>query len=239
MSDSSVDAPTTATTFPILGTVGTPPAVDLAGYATVGDLTLDLRLKVEPGELVAVVGPNGAGKSTLLRLLAGLVRLNAGTLALGGRTVDNGTTRGFVPPHLRRVGWVPQDRLLFDHLTVAANVGFSPQATNDRVTTLLAALDLKALANRHPDECSGGQAQRVAVARALAAEPDVLLLDEPSAALDAGSRQRIHALLADPGPGGRQRPTILLVTHDPAEATGLADRVVELSSGRIAEGLQP
>ena len=214
-------------------------ALSVDGHVVVGDLRLEASLELTPGELVAVVGPNGAGKSTLLRLVAGLVRLNAGTLTLGGHTVDDGSDRGLVPPHLRRVGWVPQDRLLIDHLTVAANVGFSPRTTDERVTALLDALDLTALANRHPGECSGGQAQRVAVARALAAEPDVLLLDEPSTALDAGSRQRIHALLDDRDPGGRRRPAILLVTHDPAEATGLADRVVELSDGRIAGGLRP
>jgi len=214
-------------------------AVSVEGHALVGDLRLEASLELTSGELVAIVGPNGAGKSTLLRLVAGLVQLDTGTLALGGHTVDDGTARGFVPPHLRHVGWVPQDRLLFDHLTVAANVGFSPRSTSERVTALLDALDLTALANRHPDECSGGQAQRVAVARALAAEPDILLLDEPSTALDAGSRQRIHALLDDRDPGGRRRPAILLVTHDPAEATGLADRVVELSAGRIAGGPRP
>ncbi len=214
-------------------------AVSVEGTAVVGDLRLEASLELTPSELVAIVGPNGAGKSTLLRLVAGLVQLDTGTLALGGRAVDDGTTRGFVPPHLRRVGWVPQDRLLFDHLTVAANVGFSPRSTEERVTALLDALDLTSLANRHPGECSGGQAQRVAVARALAAEPDVLLLDEPSTALDADSRQRIHALLGDRDLGGRQRPAILLVTHDPAEATDLADRVVEMSAGRIVERLRP
>ena len=226
-------------------TTGSPSALHLHGRATVGDLCLefpeDEPLVVAPGELVALVGPNGAGKSTLLRLVAGLVGLDprpaeraSGRLMLSGRVVDDGTASGFVPPSARRVGWVPQDRLLFDHLTVAANVEFSPRATPDRVGFLLDALDLAHLADRRPGECSGGQAQRVAVARALAAEPDVLLLDEPSTALDAGSRQRIHALLADRdgAPQATRRPAILLVTHDPAEAAGLADRVVELASGR-------
>jgi molybdate transport system ATP-binding protein len=234
----SPDTPPTAAASPVGRATGAPTALHLHGRTTVGDLCLefpeDEPLVVAPGELVALVGPNGAGKSTLLRLVAGLVGLDAGSLTLGGRVADDGTVRGFVPPSARRVGWVPQNRLLFDHLTVAANVGFSPRATPDRVELLLNALDLAHLADRRPGECSGGQAQRVAVARALAAEPDVLLLDEPSTALDAGSRQRIHALLADRD-GARQatrRPAILLVTHDPAEAAGLADRVVELASGR-------
>ncbi len=206
-----------------------PVAVSLDGRAVVGDLRLDVALTVEPGELVAVVGPNGAGKSTLLRLLAGLVALDAGSLTLGGHIVDDGTTRRRIPPHERRVGWVPQERLLFDHLTVAANVGFSPQATPARVDSLLDALDLRHLADRRPAECSGGQAQRVAVARALAGEPDLLLLDEPSTALDAESRQRIHALLGDRD----HQPATLLVTHDPVEVAGLADRVAEMTAGRI------
>ena len=206
------------------------PGLKLDGTATVGDLVLRVALEVLPGELVAVVGPNGAGKTTLLRLLAGLVRLNDGRLDLGRRTVDDGSDRGFVPAHSRRIGWVPQDRLLFDHLTVAANVGFSPHSTPDRVDSLLTGLHLQDLADRRPNECSGGQAQRVAVARALATDPDLLLLDEPSTALDAGSRRRIHALL-----GNRdQRPATLLVTHDPAEAADLADRVLELTAGQIA-----
>ena len=228
MSDPSVDAPTIATTVPTPGTVGAPPAVDLAGHTSVGDLTLDVRLKVRPGELVAVVGPNGAGKTTLLRLVAGLVALAAGSLSLGGRVVDAATSSGVVPSPRRRVGWVPQDRLLFDHLPVAANVGFSPRATPERVAHLLAELDLVDLADRRPTDCSGGQAQRVAVARALAGAPDVLLLDEPSTALDAESRRRIYHLLED-----GERPATLLVTHDPGEAAGLADRVVELATGQV------
>ena len=228
MSDPSVDAPTIATTVPTPGTVGAPPAVDLAGHTSVGDLTLDVRLKVHPGELVAVVGPNGAGKTTLLRLVAGLVALDAGSLSLGGRVVDDATSSGFVTSHRRRVGWVPQDRLLFDHLPVAANVGFSPRATPERVAHLLAELDLVDLADRRPTDCSGGQAQRVAVARALAGAPDVLRLGAPSPARGAASRRRGYR----PREGG-ERPAARRGTHDPGEAAGLADRVVELATGQV------
>ena len=204
------------------------PAVELAGRLTRGDLSLEATLTVAPGEVVAVVGPNGAGKTSLLRLLAGLERLDDGHLRLDGRMVDDATGPGHVAAHDRSVGWVPQDRLLFPHLSVAANVGFSPRATTNRVDHLLDALDLRPLANRWPSECSGGQAQRVAVARALAGCPSLLLLDEPSTALDAESRRRIHGLL-----GADDRPATLLVTHDPAEAAGIADRVMEMEAGRI------
>ena len=202
--------------------------MDLTGRLTRGDLCLNITLTVQPGEIVAVVGPNGAGKTTLLRLLAGLERLDHGELQLDGTTVDDATEAGHMASHDRSVGWVPQDRLLFPHLSVAANVGFSPRAAPDRVDHLLDALDLRSIADRRPAECSGGQAQRVAVARALAGSPSLLLLDEPSTALDAASRLRIHGLL-----GADHRPATLLVTHDPEEAAGIADRVIQLDAGRI------
>lgn len=210
------------------GAQGRPKAVDLTGRLVRGDLVLDVALSVQPGEIVAVVGPNGAGKTTLLRLMAGLERLDNGRLLLDGLIVDDATDPGHVASHDRCVGWVPQDRLLFPHLSVAANVGFSPGATPERVDHLLDALDLRSIADRRPSECSGGQAQRVAVARALAGSPSLLLLDEPSTALDGASRQRIHELL-----GADDHPTTLLVTHDPVEAAGIADRVIQLDAGRI------
>ncbi len=196
--------------------------MDLAGQLIRGDLSMDVALSVQPGEIVAVVGPNGAGKTTLLRLLAGLERLDHGLLRLDGLTVDDATDPGHVASHDRSVGWVPQDRLLFPHLSVAANVGFSPGATPNRVDHLLDALDLRSIADRRPSECSGGQAQP------LAGSPSLLLLDEPSTALDAESRRRIHGLL-----GADDRPATLLVTHDPVEAAGIADRIIQLEAGRI------
>ena len=216
------------------GASARPKAVDLEGHLVRGDLHLELTLTVAPGEIVAVVGSNAAGKTTLLRLLAGLERLDDGLLRLNGFTVDDATDPGHVASHDRCVGWVPQDRLLFPHLSVAANVGFSPGATPERVDHLLDALDLRSIADRRPSECSGGQAQRVAVARALAGSPSLLLLDEPSTALDTESRRRIHGLL-----GAADRPATLLVTHDPVEAAGIADRIIELDAGRIVAAGTP
>jgi len=210
------------------------PTVDLAGQLIRGDLSMDVKLSVQPGEIVAVVGPNGAGKTTLLRLLAGLERLDHGLLRLDGLTVDDATAPGHVASHERSVGWVPQDQLLFPHLSVAANVGFSPGATPNRIDHLLDTLGLRSIADRRPSECSGGQAQRVAVARALAGSPRLLLLDEPSTALDAASRRHIHGLL-----GANDRPATLLVTHDPVEAAGIADRIIELAAGRIVAAGTP
>ena len=203
-------------------------ALALAGATRRNGFILEVALTMAVGETIAILGPNGAGKTTLLRLVAGLERLESGSLRLAGRTVDDGVS--VAAPHRRPIGWVPQDRLVFDHLTVAANVGFSPRATPKRTAALIDALDLTGLANLPVGECSGGQAQRVAVARALAADPAVLLLDEPSAALDVESRHLIHrALVAD------TKPATLLVTHDPVEAATLADRIVILEDGRVTQ----
>ena len=206
----------------------TTPALALAGATRRNSFILEVDLTMAVGETIAILGPNGAGKTTLLRLVAGLERLESGSLRLAGRTVDDGASAA--APHRRPIGWVPQDRLVFDHLTVAANVGFSPRATPERTAALTDALDLTGLVNRPVGECSGGQAQRVAVARALAADPTVLLLDEPSAALDVESRHLIHRALAADG-----KPATLLVTHDPVEAATLADRIVILEDGRVTQ----
>lgn len=214
-------------------------ALALTGAVRLGDLHLQVDLRAEAGERVAVLGPNGAGKSTLLRLLAGLVGLDEGRLELAGVVVDEPATGTRSAPHERRVGWVPQERLLFPHLTVAANVGFGPGATPDRVAGLLDALDLTDLAARRPHECSGGQAQRVALARALATDPALLLLDEPSATLDVESRHLINGVLAGGGSGDDGAPTTLLVTHDPVEAATLADRLVVLEDGVVTQSGSP
>jgi molybdate transport system ATP-binding protein len=203
-------------------------AIHLAGTAQAGHLELEVDLSVEPGETVALLGPNGAGKTSLLRILTGLLPLTRGHLDLSDHAADVPDAGVFVEPHKRPIGWVPQDRLLFPHLTVKQNVGFSPRARPERVDQLLEVLDITELADRRPSSCSGGQAQRVALARAVATEPEVLLLDEPSAALDIDSRHLIDNLLEDRG----DRAT-LLVTHDPVEAATTADRIVILENGYV------
>jgi molybdate transport system ATP-binding protein len=207
---------------------------------TRGDFTLDAALSVVPGEVVALLGPNGAGKSTLLRALAGLLPVDSGRITLAGSTVDDPAARVFVPPERRPVGLVFQDYLLFPHLTVRANVEFGPRsagvgrrAAHRSAGELLARFDLADLAGRRPGTLSGGQAQRVALARTLAARPAMLLLDEPLSALDAGTRATVradlrHHLASFGGPA-------LVVTHDAVEAMVLADRLVILESGRVVQ----
>ena len=191
----------------------------------------DLELALDVGaEALAIAGPSGAGKTTILRAVAGLVTPARGRIALDGETWLD-TERGVsLRPEERSVGFVFQDYALFPHLTVAQNVGFAAQA---RVPELLERFRIDHLAKARPGELSGGERQRVALARALACEPRVLLLDEPTAALDAHTRAAVRLelrdLLHEIG-----LPT-LLVTHDFEDAAALAARVGVLVEGRIVQ----
>ena len=149
----------------------------------------DVSLDVAAGEIVALLGPSGCGKTTLLRTIAGLERQQAGTVRLGGRILDDGTT--FVPPERRRIGMVFQDGALFPHLDVGQNVAYGlPRAErrSSRVTDTLELVGLADMVDRMPGSLSGGQQQRVALARALAPRPGVLLLDEPFSSLSTSPR---------------------------------------------------
>jgi iron(III) transport system ATP-binding protein len=193
-----------------------------------------LDLDVPAGSLTAILGPSGSGKTTLLRVLAGFERSDAGTVAIGGAVVDGPGVH--VPPERRRIGYVPQEGSLFPHLTVAANIGFGLPARlrkGPATAELLDAVGLSGLGKRYPHQLSGGQQQRVALARALAIRPEIVLLDEPFASLDAhlraAVRADVQALLAKSGITG------VLVTHDQDEALSIADRVAVLRDGRIAQ----
>jgi ABC-type sulfate/molybdate transport systems ATPase subunit len=192
---------------------------------------LELALEAGP-ETVALVGPSGAGKTTVLRAVAGLVRPDAGRVALGDDVWFDRSERVDRPPEERCVGYVFQDYALFPHLSVARNVAFG-----GRVDGLLDRFGIGHLADARPLELSGGERQRVALARALARRPKVLLLDEPLAALDAHTRAAVRAEL-------RRHlreaalPT-LLVTHDYEDAAALADRVAILVQGRIVQTGEP
>jgi molybdate transport system ATP-binding protein len=214
--------------------------LDAVVTARRGGFVLDVALTVAPGEVLAVLGPNGAGKSTLLDVLAGLLPPDAGHVRVGGRPLTDVAAGVQVAPHRRGVGLLAQQALLFPHLTALANVAFGPRAQGagrgaaaTRARALLAAVDAAALADRRPGQLSGGQQQRVALARALAARPDLLLLDEPLAALDVDAAPALRALLARTVRDGSR--SAVLVTHAALDALVLADRVVVLVGGRVVE----
>ena len=201
---------------------------------------LDVATVVEPGEVLGVLGPNGAGKTTLLRALAGLTSLTRGRVRLGRAVLDDAASGRFVPPEERPVGLVFQTYRLFPHLTVVDNVAFAARsrgqgrsASRRHAQAYLDRLGIGSLATRRPGQLSGGQAQRVALARALAAEPGLLLLDEPLSALDAKTRLEVRLELtrhlADfDGP-------CLLVTHDPLEAMVMTDRLLVVEDGGVVQ----
>src|ERR1700722_17736086 len=198
----------------------------------------DLDLSVEAGSFVSILGPSGSGKTTLLRVIAGFDRADQGSVRLHGEIVDDESH--FVESAKRRIGYVPQDGSLFPHLFVEANVGFG-LARRDRrgkqVATLLEMVGLEGFAQRYPHELSGGQQQRVALARGLAIEPSLVLLDEPFSSLDASLRaavrRDVRRVLKESG------TTAILVTHDQDEALSLADQVAIIRDGRIRQCAAP
>ncbi len=200
-----------------------------------GTRVLDhFNLAVEPGEVVALVGRSGAGKTTILKLINRLLEPDAGDVLVEGKS-----TRAWEPIRLRRrVGYVLQDVGLFPHMTVGANIGVVPQLegwASDRISTRvgemldLIGLDRTTFANRWPDELSGGQRQRVGVARALAVDPPMLLMDEPFGALDPITRVELHEEFKRIQ--SRVKKTIVIVTHDMREAFALATRIGVLDDG--------
>jgi spermidine/putrescine transport system ATP-binding protein len=194
----------------------------------------DVSLDVAPGQFVTLLGPSGCGKTTLLRLVAGFEQADAGAIAISGRDVTR------MPPHKRPVNTVFQQYALFPHRTVAGNVGFGLEIeglarseVEDRVARALELVRMRDLGQRAISEISGGQKQRVALARALVLEPDVLLLDEPMAALDPRLRKGMQVELKNLQE--RLRITFLFVTHDQDEALVMADRIAVMSAGRIEQ----
>jgi iron(III) transport system ATP-binding protein len=203
-----------------------------------------VSLSVRPGALTAILGASGAGKTTLLRVVAGFEPADAGTVTLGGMTVDGKRER--VPPERRHIGYVPQDGALFPHLTVHANVAFGLARGADGgrggrrgglVGEMLDLVGLADLGGRYPHELSGGQQQRVAIARALASRPRLVLLDEPFAALDASLRSTVRADVL--GALRATGTTGVLVTHDQDEALSVADYVAVLRDGTVTQAGTP
>jgi sulfate/thiosulfate transport system ATP-binding protein len=194
----------------------------------------DVSVEIPSGSLTALLGPSGSGKSTLLRVIAGLERPDAGSVEIDGR---DATT---LPPQRRGVGFVFQHYAAFKHMTVRENIAFGlkvarrPKAeVRARVDELLELVQLPGLADRYPSQLSGGQRQRMALARSLAVQPSVLLLDEPFGALDARVRKELRAWLRRLH--DEVHVTTVFVTHDQEEAMEVADRIVVMNHGRIEQ----
>jgi sulfate/thiosulfate transport system ATP-binding protein len=194
----------------------------------------DVSIEVPDGSLTALLGPSGSGKSTLLRAIAGLEALDSGRVRIDGEDVSR------KPPQKREVGFVFQHYAAFKHLTVHENVGFGLRIRkwdkgkiSARVHELLGLVQLEGLANRYPSQLSGGQRQRMALARALAVEPQVLLLDEPFGALDAKVRKDLRAWLRRLH--DETGVTTIFVTHDQEEAMDVAGQLVVMNEGRVEQ----
>ena len=199
-----------------------------------------INLSVPTGSRTVIVGPSGSGKTTLLRMIAGFEFPDAGSLTLNGQTLVDSTHA--VPAYQRQIGYVPQDGALFPHMTVADNIGFGLTETGsvrtERIQALMDSVALNAnMATRWPHELSGGQQQRVSLARALAQQPRLMLLDEPFSALDTGlrgaMRKMVARLLEEAG------VTTILVTHDQSEALSFADQLAVMRDGRLVQSGHP
>lgn len=220
----------------------TEPGVELDGVSVAfGGVSAleDVSIAVESGEFFTLVGPSGCGKTTTLRTIAGFEEPATGTVAIDGRAVTH------LPPEERDVGVVFQNYALFPHMTVRENVGYGLRfheppdgvARRERVDELLELVDMAQLADREPSQLSGGQQQRIALARALAPGPDVLLLDEPLSALDARLRERLRVTVRE-----IQQAldiTTVYVTHDQAEALAISDRVAVVNDGQVEQAGSP
>ena len=208
--------------------------------AVLAQRDFDVEIEVGDGETVAVLGHNGSGKSTLLSILAGTLRPDSGKATLDDTVLfdlDHGRRR-WLQPHARGISLLAQDALLFPHLSVLDNVAFGPRvkgvsraAASQHAMHWLNEVDAAEFADRRPGQLSGGQAQRMAIARALATEPRLLLLDEPTAALDVSVAPLLRRMLDRVLVGH----SIMLVTHDLLDALRLSERIIVLDHGRVAE----
>ena len=213
-------------------------SIDITGVTKkFGDFVAleDVNVSIPTGQLTALLGPSGGGKSTLLRIIAGLDTADSGTISI------EGTNATKLPPQKRNVGFVFQHYAVFKHMTVAKNVAFgleirkkkSKAEIAERVDELLRLVHLSQFAHRLPSQLSGGQRQRMALARALAVEPTVLLLDEPFGALDAKVRKELREWLRRLH--DEVNVTTVFVTHDQEEALEVADEIVVINEGRVEQ----
>ncbi|WP_078544022.1 ABC transporter ATP-binding protein [Litchfieldia alkalitelluris] len=194
----------------------------------------DFSLKIEQGEIVAILGESGSGKSTVLRLIAGLETPKSGIISINGKTMVDHQT--FTPPEKRGIGMVFQDYALFPHMTVEKNIKFglrhmTRKKKKERLEEMLELVNLSDYQKRYPYELSGGQQQRIALARALAPAPSLLLFDEPFSNLDASLQVKIRDELKSILK--QTKITSIFVTHDQEDATALADRIVYIEKGIV------
>ena len=201
-------------------------------YGETNQIIQNINLEIEKSDRVAILGPSGCGKSTLLRLIAGLETPNLGQIVIDGTIVS--TEKFTVPPEKRKIGLVVQEKALFPHLSVYDNIGFGIKGNIDKkiiTNDLLELLKIDSLKNKYPHEISGGEQQRVALARSLAPNPKLLMLDEPFSALDKDLKdilyEEISEVFAEKG------LTILLVTHDSNEATVMTKKQMKMEKGQF------
>jgi molybdate transport system ATP-binding protein len=212
------------------------------GWVKIGldEFTLENHWAVEPGSVLVLFGPSGSGKTMTLRAIAGLVAPESGHIQIGKQTVYDSSARIWVPPHQRRVGYLPQEYHLFPHLDAAGNIAFGLEGKaakkRQRVAELLSIFKIEGLERRKVWELSGGERQRVALARALATDPAVLLLDEPFSALDMEVRREVRREVR--GILKRAGMPVVLVTHDREDALALGDVVQVIDRGQpVASGM--
>ena len=201
-------------------------------YGETNQIIQNINLEIEKSDRVAILGPSGCGKSTLLRLIAGLEKPNMGQITIDGTVVS--TEKLIVPPEKRKIGLVVQEKALFPHLSVYDNIGFGIKKNIDKKTItndLLELLKIDSLKNKYPHEISGGEQQRVALARSLAPNPKLLMLDEPFSALDKDLKgvlyEEISQVFSERG------STILLVTHDSQEAEIMTKKQMKMEKGQF------
>ena len=201
-------------------------------YGETDKIIQNINLEIEKSDRVAILGPSGCGKSTLLRLIAGLEKPNLGQIIIDGTVVS--TEKFIVPPEKRKIGLVVQEKALFPHLSVYDNIGFGIKKNIDKKTItndLLELLKIESLKNKYPHEISGGEQQRVALARSLAPNPKLLMLDEPFNALDKDLKgvlyEEISQVFSERG------STILLVTHDSQEAEIMTKKQMKMEKGQF------
>lgn len=186
----------------------------------------DVSFNVDKGEIIAVLGSSGSGKSTLLNIICGLETVSSGSIFLNGKDITN------LECEKRNIGLVFQDYALFPHLTVEKNVGFALKSSKDpAVDTMLDLVKMKSFKKRYPYELSGGEKQRVAIARSLAAKPSILLLDEPFSNLDANLKAEVRNDIKEILK--KSNTTAVIVTHDIEDAYDLADRIIYIKDGKV------